>query len=291
MRSGTGRDVGDRKHESVNQWIRKQTLTFTFEDLQVSWERFIFGFMSQLELHIPDRTQLDKALHKGVIKELHGMVKRSCENPKTMENLAMGFPLPFQRMKKGYSQVMKEIVTSSLFNKELYNQILHKPQHEDKKPAEVDYKSKDKGKDRKRERDKSTSRSDPSPKISKESKPEKKAKSTPASTDTSRPACPACGAFLSEKHDPRKDSSSCIWVKNDIKGHNKRRKTVDWVNSPEYLEESKEGRIYIGRPRDRDENRPNKEGINCDTCSPILHHLSKLSINLPLIDIRKRGRS
>ena len=60
------------------------------------------------------------------------------------------------RMKKGYSQVMKEIVTSSLFNKELYNQILHKPQHEDKKPAEVDYKSKDKGKDRKRERDRST---------------------------------------------------------------------------------------------------------------------------------------
>ncbi len=46
MRSGTGRDVGDRKHESVNQWIRKQALTFTLEDLQVSWERFTLGFMS-----------------------------------------------------------------------------------------------------------------------------------------------------------------------------------------------------------------------------------------------------
>ncbi len=77
----------------------------------------------------------------------------------------MGLLLPFQkvedlktidmaigRMKKGYSQVMKEIVTSSLVNKELYNQILHKPQHEDRKPAGVDYKSKDKGKDRKSER-------------------------------------------------------------------------------------------------------------------------------------------
>ena len=165
VRSGTGRDVGDQKHELVNQWIWKQTLTFTFEDLQVSLERFILGFMSQLEIHIPDGNELDKALHKGVIKELHTMVKRSCENPKTLENLAMGLLLPFQkvedlktidmaigRMKKGYSQVMKEIVTSSLFNKELYNQILHKPQHEDKKPAEVDYKNKDKGRDRKRER-------------------------------------------------------------------------------------------------------------------------------------------
>ena len=56
------------------------------------------------------------------------MVKRSCENPKTMEKLAMDFLLPFQkvedlktidmttgRMKAGYDQVMKDIVTSSLF--------------------------------------------------------------------------------------------------------------------------------------------------------------------------------
>ena len=100
VRSGTGRDVGDQNHELVNQWIRKQTLTFTFEDLQVSLERFILGFMSQLELHIPDGTELDKAHHKGVIKKLHTMVKRSCENPKTMENLAMGFLLPFQKSRR-----------------------------------------------------------------------------------------------------------------------------------------------------------------------------------------------
>ena len=60
---------------------------------------------------------------------------------------------------------------------------------------------------------------------------------------------------------------------------------MDWINSNEFLEESKKGRTYLGRPRDRDENRSNREGIDCDSCSPILNHLSKLSINLPLIDI------
>jgi len=34
-----------------------------------------------------------------VIKELHNMVKRSCENPKTMEKLAISFLLPFQKVK------------------------------------------------------------------------------------------------------------------------------------------------------------------------------------------------
>jgi len=35
-----------------------------------------------------------------VIKELHNMVKRSCENPKTMKKkkLAMDFLLPFQKV-------------------------------------------------------------------------------------------------------------------------------------------------------------------------------------------------
>ena len=93
------------------------------------------------------------------------MVKRSCENPKTMEKLAIGFLLPFQkvkdlktiditmrRMKAGYDQVMKDIVTSSLFNKELNNQILRKPKHEDNKSSEGDQRSKDKGEERKRER-------------------------------------------------------------------------------------------------------------------------------------------
>ena len=60
---------------------------------------------------------------------------------------------------------------------------------------------------------------------------------------------------------------------------------MDWINSNEFLEESKKGRTYLGRPRDREENRSNREGIECDSCSPILNHLSKLSINLPLIDI------
>ncbi len=36
---------------------------------------------------------------------------------------------------------------------------------------------------------------------------------------------------------------------------------------------------------DREENRPNKEGIECDTCSPIHNHLSNLPFDLPLIDI------
>jgi hypothetical protein len=33
-----------------------------------------------------------------VIKELHNMVKRSCENPKTMEKPAIGFLLHFQKV-------------------------------------------------------------------------------------------------------------------------------------------------------------------------------------------------
>ena len=55
------------------------------------------------------------------------------------------------RMRAGYDQVMRDIVTSSLFNEELFNQIVKKTQHEDKKPAEGE-RSKDKGKERKRER-------------------------------------------------------------------------------------------------------------------------------------------
>ncbi len=163
------------------------------------------------------------------------MVKRSCENPKTIEKLAIGFLLPFQkvkdlktiditmgRMKAGYDQVMKDIVTSSLFNKELNNQILRKFQHEGNKSSEGDQRSKDKGEERKRERYKSTSRSEFSPKILKKSKPEKKTKPNSAAkeTDTNRAVCPACRAYLSDKHNPKKDLDTCIWVKNDIKGHN-----------------------------------------------------------------------
>jgi len=48
---------------------------------------------------------------------------------------------------------MKDIVTSSLFNKELNNHILRKPQHEDNKSSEGDQRSKDKGEERKRERE------------------------------------------------------------------------------------------------------------------------------------------
>ena len=154
----------------------------------------------------------------------------------------MGFLLPFQkvedlktidmtmgRMKAGYDQVMKDIVTSSLFNKELNNQILRKPQHEDNKSSEGDQRSKDKGEERKREKDKSTSRSEFSPKILKKSKPEKKTKPNPAAkeTDTNRAVCPACGAYLSDKHNPKKDLNTCIWVKTDIKGHNTLWRTVE----------------------------------------------------------------
>jgi len=63
VRSGTGRNVGDQKHDLVNQWIQKQALSFTFEDLQGSWEKFLLGFMTQLKLHIPDGSALDTALH------------------------------------------------------------------------------------------------------------------------------------------------------------------------------------------------------------------------------------
>jgi len=31
--SGTGHDVGDQRHELVNQWLRTQSLSFTFESL------------------------------------------------------------------------------------------------------------------------------------------------------------------------------------------------------------------------------------------------------------------
>ncbi len=56
-----------------------------------------------------------------------------------MKKLAMGFLLPFQkvedlktidlaigRMRAGHAQVMKEVVSSTLFNEELYIQILNK---------------------------------------------------------------------------------------------------------------------------------------------------------------------
>jgi len=46
--------------EEENQ---KQALSFTFEDLQGSREKFLIGFMTQLELHIPDGSALDTALH------------------------------------------------------------------------------------------------------------------------------------------------------------------------------------------------------------------------------------
>jgi hypothetical protein len=74
-------------------------------------------------------------------------------------------------------------------------------------------------------------------------------------------------------------------VRNDIKGHNKLWKSVEWIDSNEGKDEARKGRSFLGRPREREENRPNKEGIDCETCSPILNHLSNLSINLPLIDI------
>jgi hypothetical protein len=63
VRSKTGRNVGDQKNDLVNQWIQKQALSFTFEDLQGSWEKFLLGFMTQLDLHIPDGSALDTALH------------------------------------------------------------------------------------------------------------------------------------------------------------------------------------------------------------------------------------
>ena len=42
--SGTGHDVGDQKHELVNQWLKTQSLSFTTEGLQESWENFILGW-------------------------------------------------------------------------------------------------------------------------------------------------------------------------------------------------------------------------------------------------------
>jgi hypothetical protein len=89
----------------------------------------------------------------------------------------------------------------------------------------------------------------------KKSKPEKKTKPNPAAkeTDTNRAVCPACGAYLSDKHNPKNDLDTCIWVKNDIKGDKTLWRTVEWINSNEYLEESKKGRTYLGRQRDRGE--------------------------------------
>ena len=94
--SGTGHDVGDQKHELVNQWIKTQSLTFTMEGLQDSWENFILGWVKIMTMHITNVHELTQAHHKGITKELENMVIRSANRKDTISYLSMAFLLPFE---------------------------------------------------------------------------------------------------------------------------------------------------------------------------------------------------
>ena len=96
VNSGTGHDVGDQKHELVNQWIKTQTLSFTTGELQTSWEDFILGWEKTITLHTPNVQELTPAHQKGIIEELKSMVNRSASRKDTIPHLAMAFLLPFQ---------------------------------------------------------------------------------------------------------------------------------------------------------------------------------------------------
>ena len=163
VNSGTGHDVGDQKHELVNQWIKTQTLSFTVEQLQTSWEDFILGWEKTMTLYIPNVHELTPAHHKGMIEELKSMVARSASRKDTISHLAMAFLLPFQNkvlrqvdvlikdLSEAFNGVMKSVVSNKIFNTGLFKSIMEK--HE-KKPTEGKKgkdKGGDKGKDKRKE--------------------------------------------------------------------------------------------------------------------------------------------
>ena len=105
-------------------------------------------------------------------------------------------------------------------------------------------------------------------------------KATHKDKDTVRPLCPACGAYSSSKHDPRANPDSCFWVKDNIEGHNRAWKDVDWLNSSEYKELAKTGKTYLGNAKKKDTATDSK-GEYCISCDPILNHLSNSFLTLP----------
>ena len=202
-------------------------------------ETFILGWDETRALHIPKVHEMTPAHHKGMTKELKSMVLRSAGRKDTIPHLAMAFLLPFQNkvlrqvdvlikdLSEAFNGVMKSVVKNQLFNTGLFKSIMEK--HE-KKPTEGEKgkdKVGDKGKDKTKPFDRGNdkrkenpnSQSSSSSKSAKMSHSDKKV--THKDTDTTKPLCPACGAYSSEKHNPLVDKDSCFWVKDNIDGHNR----------------------------------------------------------------------
>ena len=160
VNSGTGHDVGDQKHKLVNQWIKTQTLSFTIEGLQISWEDFILGWEKTMTLHIPNVHELTPAHHKGMIEELKSMVSRSASRKDTIPHLAMAFLLPFQNkvqkqvdilikdLSEAFTGVMKNVVKNQLFNTGLFKSIMEKNEKKHTEGEKGKDKGGDKGKDK-----------------------------------------------------------------------------------------------------------------------------------------------
>ena len=130
--SGTGHDVGDQKHELVSQWLKPQSLSFTTEGLQESWEKFILGWDKTIALHIPNVQEMSPAHHKGMTKELENMVFRSANRKDTIPHLSVVFLLPFENklfrqvdilikeLARAFNGVMKSVVSNELFKAGLF---------------------------------------------------------------------------------------------------------------------------------------------------------------------------
>jgi len=303
VNSGTGHDVGDQKHELVNQWIKTQTLSFTTGELQTSWEDFILGWEKTINLHTPNVQELTPAHQKGIIEELKSMVNRSASRRDTIPHLAMAFLLPFQNkvqkqvdilikdLSEAFNGVMKSVVKNQLFNTGLFKSIMEKNEKKHTEGEKGKDKGGDKGKDKTKPFDRGNdkrkenpnSQSPSSSKSSKMSHSDKKV--THKDTDTTKPLCPACGAYSSDKHNPHLNRDSCFWVRDNLDGHNKAWKTIPWLDSTEYKELIKTGRTFLGNAKNRKDAPTSREGEYCLSCDPILNHLSNSSLNLPLIDI------
>ena len=147
--SGTGHDVGDQKHELVNQWIKTQSLTFTMEGLQDSWENFILGWDKTMAMHITNVQELTQAHHKGITKELENMVIRSASRKDTISYLSMAFLLPFQNkifrqvdvlikeLTEAFYGVMESVVKNLIFNEGLFKGIVERHGNDQKKLPEA----------------------------------------------------------------------------------------------------------------------------------------------------------
>jgi hypothetical protein len=251
-----------------------------------------------MTLHIPNVKEMKEAHHKGMTKELENMVFRSANRKETISYLSMAFMLPFdnklfrrvdvliKELDDAFNGVMKTVVSNKMFNQGLFKSVLERHGNDQKKPTEGDkgkdkVKSFDRGNDKRKENPNSQSSS--SSKSSKMSHSDKKV--THKDTDTTKPLCPACGAYSSDKHNPHPNKDSYFWVRDNIDGHNKAWKDLPWLDSPEYKELSKTGKTFLENAKNRKDAPNNREGEYCLSCDPILNHLSNSSITLPLFDI------